>query len=460
MSLSSSVHSKEIEAVYYQQNSRVEFRLLPDKLYSTDLIVANLGIAKAANTGTNYGKWAGIVGQVTNATLYDGNTELSNLSDLAFWSGFKMFNKENQYSESVAHYYSAANHINYFDRSDLNSTDNGTINFGAKLVDDSIRSLQPEILEANTFKGQIKLRMVFDLLSKMSYIDTSIFKNFRIVLELSNDVNRIMRGRQDDSDLSTTRPFLVAHEVIDPSILEGVMGKMGNVVYDEIEDDLVQIPAVSGLLNTADGKYQTQVNNYHISAFNSKTLGRILLWKQPANKANQRDVAADGSAAGFGIYNSDSFLGEVEQVRINGRNVLPRSGVVGSNRRLGHMVDSWGNCSMSPFNVGLANISPIAVARTRISGNGNQDFGCLDFVGLDMGGEKCADLQIDLSRRGFFLASVAIGGGGGATDDTYTTDAARTVASKYNAAHNMGIYCEVKKAIVMSKDGSYSVVYV
>tara|TARA_R110002072_G_scaffold97278_2_gene213871 strand:+ start:135 stop:1517 length:1383 start_codon:yes stop_codon:yes gene_type:complete len=460
MSLSSSVHSKEIEAVYYQQNSRVEFRLLPDKLYSTDLIVANLGIAKAANTGTNYGKWAGIVGQVTNATLYDGNTELSNLSDLAFWSGFKMFNKENQYSESVAHYYSAANHINYFDRSDLNSTDNGTINFGAKLVDDSIRSLQPEILEANTFKGQIKLRMVFDLLSKMSYIDTSIFKNFRIVLELSNDVNRIMRGRQDDSDLSTTRPFLVAHEVIDPSILEGVMGKMGNVVYDEIEDDLVQIPAVPGLLNTADGKYQTQVNNYHISAFNSKTLGRILLWKQPANKANQRDVAADGSAAGFGIYNSDSFLGEVEQVRINGRNVLPRSGVVGSNRRLGHMVDSWGNCSMSPFNVGLANISPIAVARTRISGNGNQDFGCLDFVGLDMGGEKCADLQIDLSRRGFFLASVAIGGGGGATDDTYTTDAARTVASKYNAAHNMGIYCEVKKAIVMSKDGSYSVVYV
>ena len=460
MSLSSSVHSKEIEAVYYQQNSRVEFRLLPDKLYSTDLIVANLGIAKAANTGTNYGKWAGIVGQVTNATLYDGNTELSNLSDLAFWSGFKMFNKENQYSESVAHYYSAANHINYFDRSDLNSTDNGTINFGAKLVDDSIRSLQPEILEANTFKGQIKLRMVFDLLNKMSYIDTSIFKNFRIVLELSNDVNRIMRGRQDDSDLSTTRPFLVAHEVIDPSILEGVMGKMGNVVYDEIEDDLVQIPAVPGLLNTADGKYQTQVNNYHISAFNSKTLGRILLWKQPANKANQRDVAADGSAAGFGIYNSDSFLGEVEQVRINGRNVLPRSGVVGSNRRLGHMVDSWGNCSMSPFNVGLANISPIAVARTRISGNGNQDFGCLDFVGLDMGGEKCADLQIDLSRRGFFLASVAIGGGGGATDDTYTTDAARTVASKYNAAHNMGIYCEVKKAIVMSKDGSYSVVYV
>jgi len=77
-----------------------------------------------------------------------------------------------------------------------------------------------------------------------------------------------------------------------------------------------------------------------------------------------------------------------------------------------------------------------------------------------MGGEKCSDLQIDLTRRGFFLASVAVGGGAGATDDTYTTDAARTVASKYNAAHNMGIYCEVKKAIVMAKDGSYTVVYV
>ena len=460
MSLSSSVHSKEIEAVYYQQNSRVEFRLHPNKLYSTDLIVANLGIAKAANTGTNYGKWAGIVGQVTNATLYDGNTELSNLSDLAFWSGFKMFNKENQYSESVAHYYSGANHTNNFDASDLNVNGDGTFTFGAKLVDDSIRSLQPEVLESNTFKGQIKLRMVFDLLNKMSYIDTSIFKNFRIVLELSNDVKRTMRGRQDDSDISTTRPFLVAHEVIDPTILEGVMGRMGNVLYDEIEDDLVQIPAVTGLLNTVADRFKTQVNNYHISAFNSKTLGRILLWKQPANAANQRDVAANGATASFGIYNSDAFLGEVEQVRINGRNVLPRSGVEGGNRRLGHMVDSWGNCSMSPFNVGLANISPIAVPRDRLTANGNPDFGCVDFVGLDMGGEKCSDLQIDLTRRGFFLASVAVGGGAGATDDTYTTDAARTVASKYNAAHNMGIYCEVKKAIVMSKDGSYTVVYV
>tara|TARA_R110001606_G_scaffold269605_3_gene418177 strand:- start:2261 stop:3646 length:1386 start_codon:yes stop_codon:yes gene_type:complete len=461
MSLSSSVQTKEIEAVYYQQNSRVEFRLLPNKLYSTDIIVANLGISKAADTGVNFSKWAGVYGQVQNATLFDGNTELSNLSDLAFWSGFKMFNKENQYNESVGHYYSGNNHNNYINESDTNANCDGATIFGAKITDTPIRALQPEVLDSNTYKGQIKLRMVFDLLNQMSYIDTSIFKNFRVVLELSNDVNRILKNRQDDSDLSTTRPFLSVHEVIDEEILANMMGKMGNVVYDEIEDDLVQIPVVTGLANTGADKYKTQINNYHISAFNSKTLGRILLWKQPANLANQRSVAADGGAAAFGIYNSDSFLGEVEQIRINGRNVLARSGIQGSNRRLAHMVDSWGNCSMNAFSVGLANSAPDAALRNRILHNGQEEFGCLDFVGIDMAGEKCSDLQIDLSRTGFFLSTQTVdGGNAGATDGTYANDAARTAASKYNAAHNMGIYCEVKKAIVMAGDGSYSVVYV
>ena len=63
MSLSSSVKTKEIEAVYYQQNGRVEFRLQPDKLYSTDLIIGNLGIFKAANQ-TSYHPWAGVYGSV------------------------------------------------------------------------------------------------------------------------------------------------------------------------------------------------------------------------------------------------------------------------------------------------------------------------------------------------------------------------------------------------------------
>ena len=456
MSLSSSVHTKEIEAVYYQQNSRVEFRLLPNKLYSTDVIVSNLGISKAANS-VNFGKWAGVYGQVENVTLFDGNTELSNLSDMAFWSGFKMFNKENQYSGSVGNQYNGANHMNSFGQSDTNTNSDGLINFGAKITDRGIRQYQPEVLDSNTYKGQIKLRMVFDLLNQMSYIDTSIFKNFRVVLELSADVARVMRGRQDDSDITTTRPFMVVHEVIDTEILSNMMGKMGNVVYDEIEDDLVQIPAVTGMIDS--DKYKNQVNNYHISAFNSKTLGRILLWKQPSLLANQRNVDANGSAAAYGIYNSDAFLGEVEQIRINGRNVLARAGITGSNRRLAHMVDSWGNCSMNCFNVGLANTSPDAIVRTRLIENGNEEFGCLDFVGLDMGGEKCSDLQIDLSRTGLFLASVAPGGAGG-SDGTYATDAVRTAASKYNTAHNMGIYCEVKKAIVMAGDGSYSVVYV
>ena len=107
MSLSSSVHSKEIEGVYYQQNGRVEFRLHPNKLYSTDLIVSNLGVSKVANNERMH-KWCGVYGCITNAIIYDGNTVLSQLTDLGEWSGFKNLTRENQYNESVSSYYNGA----------------------------------------------------------------------------------------------------------------------------------------------------------------------------------------------------------------------------------------------------------------------------------------------------------------------------------------------------------------
>tara|TARA_R110001606_G_scaffold361578_1_gene514723 strand:+ start:1953 stop:3335 length:1383 start_codon:yes stop_codon:yes gene_type:complete len=460
MSLSSSVKTKEIEAVYYQQNGRVEFRFQPNKLYSTDVIISNLGVSKSANQ-TQLSKWCGVYGCVTNATLFDGNTELSNISDVGFWSGFKMFKKENQFSESVSQYYNGGNLGKNWNQSDTNTNcvaSAGVDNFGAKMQDADLRDLDTLDTESGTFKGQLKLRELFDILNKMSYIDTSIFKNFRVVLELSNLTNRILKGRQDDVGLNTTRPFMVAHEVVDEEILSNMMGRMGNIVYTEMEDDSVQIPAITGLTNAS--RYKTQINNYHLNSFNNKSLGRILLWKQPADAGNHRDVTADGSVKCMGIYNSDVFLQEIEQIRINGRNVLARSGIEGSgNRKLAHMVDSWGVCSLAPLNSGLANSAPDGIPRQRILDNGNADIGALDFVGLDLGGEKCTDLQIDLTRTGIFLATVAAGGAG-ATDGFYANDANRTTASTYNSIHNLAIWCEVTKALVMSKDGSYNVVYV
>jgi len=460
MSLSSSVHTKEIEGVYYQQNGRIEFRLIPNKLYSTDLIISNLGLSKAANSSRHH-KWCGVYGSCVNASLMDGNTILANLNDLGEWSGFKNFTKENQYNNSVSQYYNGGLLANRWNQSDTNQNNTAeqvagrpTSNFGAVIEEGQIRALQTQVLEANTYKGLLKMRMYFDLLNKLQYIDTSIFKNFRIVIELSNDAQRCLRQRTSDTDLNTTRPFLVAHEVVDEEIVSGMMGKMGNVIYNEMERDQVNIPAVAGLLDT--NRYVQQVSNFHISAFNSKTIGRILLWKQPALNFNTRDIrgGANADTVGNGVFSSLALLREVEQVKINGRNILPRSGVEGSNRRLAKMVDSWGDMSIAPFNNGLASIRPNGEPRTSYLQSGNEDIGLMDYVGLEVS-EKCSDLQIDLSRSGIFLNSNGAGGAG----NNGGSDVGRTANSKYNSSINLVIYAEVKKAIVPSGD-SYNVVYV
>tara|TARA_R110002153_G_scaffold42788_3_gene121365 strand:+ start:3262 stop:4599 length:1338 start_codon:yes stop_codon:yes gene_type:complete len=443
----SSVKLHEIEPVYYQANQRVEFRLQPDKLYSTDVIVANLGVSKAANPSPLH-KWNGVGGVITRCTLFDGNTELSKIDDVGFWNGWKQITKGNQYATSVAPYLNGSNQSHHY-----NNTDDRTnqtlvaplVAKGMKIGEGITRSASTQVAELNTYRGQVRLRQIFDLLLSVPYIDTSVFKNFRIVCELSNVANRVIKSQQTTSDLTTSRPLLVLHEVIDEDVISGMMGKMGNVMYTEIETDSVIVPAVTGMTNAS--RYVAQEQNYHINAFDNKTLGRMLLWKQPQLSTNVQDTLTGGTQVGNGIYSSSGFLGEQEQIRINGRNVYARSGLSGSNRRLAHVVDTWGDYALAPFKNGLAYYQVDAQSRQDIIDNGNGEVGTRDWVAVDLANEKCMDLQIDFRRRGLYVTNDGAGGDGG------------TALSKHNASHNLQIWCEVRKAIVPMKGGGYNVVY-
>ena len=444
----SSVKLHEIEPVYYQQNQRVEFRLQPDKLYSTDVIVANVGISKAANQ-TQVHKWTGVAGLITRCTLFDGNTELSKIDDVGFWNGWKQLTKGNQYCTSVAPYLNGSNQAHQYNNTDGRTLQTLTapllargMNIEAAIARDPLTNTT----ELNTLRGQVRLRQIFDLLLSVPYIDTSVFKNFRIVCELSNVANRVLKAQQTTTDLNTTRPLLVLHEIIDEDVISGMMGKMGNVMYNEIENDSVFIPAITGMTNA--NRYVSQEQNYHINAFDNKTLGRMLLWKQPLLSTNVQDTLSGGSQVGNGIFSSSGFLGEQEQIRINGRNVYARSGINGSNRRLAHTVDTWGNYSLAPFKNGLPYYEVDALSRQNILDNGNGDVGTRDWVAVDLANEKCMDLQIDFRRRGLYVTDDGAGGDGG------------VALSKHNAAHNLQIWCEVKKAIVPMKNGGYNVVYI
>lgn len=498
-----------LEPVYYVPNQRAEWRLGQNKIYSTDMFLSNLGVTKTdRNTGSHYSAWAGVYGTVTQMTLYDGNVVLSQISDVGRWAGFKMFNKSNDYNQSVGQYMSLANNSVRMGNTDArplqdfcadkrtNAVSSGKPNMralGERIQDGLTRDMITKPADtgaAGTAKGQLRCRHIFDLLNQLPYIDTSIFKEFRVVVELSADPLRVTRSNQNGA-LTTCRPLLLVTELIDDELKSGLMGKSVSVSFNEIEDDRVRIPRIESCytaasiavatINTA-GRNPRQDSSFHINGFNNKTLGKILLWKAPVDqyqigpvfgdRTGQQNPAVNssmqildanrGGIVGLGQYASTGFLGEQEQIRINGRNIFARSGIVGDNRRLASMVDSWGNCAMHPFAQGLAYTEVDGVDRSQyLTAEGNSGIGVKSFVGVDLAGERCTDMQIDFTRVGQFMSdSAATENGTGAGGQAATVGTVNR--TKYNQNHDLLIWCEVKKAIVPdpSQAQGYTVQYV
>tara|TARA_R110000868_G_scaffold247605_1_gene503996 strand:- start:71 stop:1435 length:1365 start_codon:yes stop_codon:yes gene_type:complete len=454
MSYSNSVKVHEIEPVYYASNQRAEFRLPPDKIYSSNLILCNLGATKSANQSP-YHQVPGVYGICRSISIFDGNVELTSLQNAHLWAGFKQLSHSNQYNESVGPYYCGNLCSNGFETRDLSEKANGTgaaTNvFGARIVRGTIRTMNTAVTSEDSFKGSMKMAEIVDLLANMPYIDTSVFKKFRIVIEFhsASDLKTFAQAQQKTAadTITTTRPFLVAEEMTGAAV-DAMMGKMQPIEYTVIEQDLASLDAVvptTGAGATDSTRTPLQPKTFHVSGYNNKTVEKILIWKQPTLITNyQVDGGVDGRDVGWGIYSSTGFLGEKCQIRVNGRNIWARSGIDKPNSRLAYMVDSWGDGVMATHQNGLAFQAADNQPRSDYwKVDGNQDIGSQDFIGVNLGLEKVQDLQIDFERRGFFAE-----------------DAGQTALSKYNSAYNLRIFAEVRKQIIPQANGGYNVIYV
>jgi hypothetical protein len=454
MSYSSNVKIHELEPIYYSANQRAEWRLPPNSIFTTNLVLCNIGVTKSANQA-NYSQCAGVYGMIRSISLFDGNVELTSLQNAHLWAGWRQFTHSNQYNESIGSYYAGNLVSNEFGARDLSELATGTganaSVSGARIVRGSIRSFTTNTIEDTTYKGTMKMAEILDLLSNMPYIDTSVFKNFRIVIEYHSTTDISLNSqyieKSNPASITTTRPFLVCEEMLGENA-EAVMGKVQPIEYIVIEQDIADLEAVAPDVTgprVADTATPLQPKTYHISGFNNKTVEKMLIWKQPVNPANiQLATANNGRDVGWGVYNSMAFLGEKVQIRVNGRNIWARSGLDRPNQRLAACVDAWTDYgSLATFANGLSPQTPDATSRSvSVKADGNQDLGVQDFIGVDIGLEKVQDLQIDFERRGFFAQ-----------------DATQTNQSKYNTQYNIRIFAEVRKMIVPKAGGGYDVRY-
>jgi len=438
MEYSNDIKVHELEPLYYSAGNRAEFRLHPDKIYTNTLRLVNVGVTKSANQN-NLNKIAGVAGCIRSMAILDGNVEIQSLTRANEWCAIKHSLKSNQYNEdlgSVLNLTRKSAHFNLADRTNAQNVDRSV---GSKVVEGTLRAnlSTTSTTDRLTPKGQLDLADYMGFLQSVNYLDTSLFKNLKVVIEYNMDALAIMFGNQDTGTLQSTRPLLLVEEIVDPAIVEANMGKQVPISYKVIENDVVSVPAIT---NTSAGNTNpVQTQTFHIHAYNNKSVDRMLIKTRTtlASTENTGNVNVM-----YGLYNSQAMLKQKNQVRVNGMNVFARDGISNENERLSLVADIWSpNMSIMPFQQGLAFKAADALTRDQVINMGNEAIGSQSYFACDLAGEKVKDLQIDFERAGF-----------------HNADAAQLALCKYNSALNLILFAEVKKAVIFA-DGSYNVVY-
>jgi len=438
---SNSIKIHEIEPVYFSANNRVEFRLPQGKLYTNSMIVANVGATKSAGA-SNYNHLVGCYGQLRSVSLLDGNTELQVLTRANEWAAFKNSIHSNAYNEDVGNMMALNRKSAIFNIRDTTGLQTGAgtaLAAGTKTVEGGSRVNlgATGVSERLSGKGQLDLAEVLNLLQSIAYVDTSVFKDLKVVIEYNQNINDIFDATQNQGVMTTIRPYLIAEEIVDESIVSANMGKLPRAIqYKVIENDIVSVAAIT----TGAGTPNPVVpNTFHIHAFNNKSVDRMLIKTRTTLAATRQEGNGD---VGYGEYNSQAMLLQKNQVRVNGRNIFARDGITKDNERLALFADTWGSASCQPFSHSLAPLAADASTRDNFISVGNEGIGALSYFGCDLAGVKVKDLQLDYERAGF---RSSVGG--------------QIALSKYNSALDLIIFAEVKKAIIPSNNG-YNVVYV
>ena len=430
MSYSNRIKVHELEPIYDSTSNRTEFRFQPDKIYSTNVLLANLGIDQT--TGSEYNRLVGSAGMIENIQLMDGNTVLQMTRSTAHWVAWKMLRKSNADLTCVQPLVSGNEAGVKFSGADRAIA-------GIEITGKQInRAGAPagDVQQTKTSKTHIPCNMMLPILNAMKYIDTSVFRNLKIVVEY--EMTGIIKNNQNEVQ-STQRPLLVVEEVVDDSQVASMKGKQGSFEFDNIETDRHFIPAITGITDNSSASNQSK--SFHLNGFNNKKVGRVLMVKTTTLPSNTQTGNTDYQN---GIYDSMGLFKETTQLRVNGINVFAKGGITKDNQRLARCVDAWGSGAIPPFSQGLAYRSPDAKVRSALfNGNNgaNTNFGYISHFGADLGGTLVNDWHVEFGRTGVFPT-----GGSG------------VAVSKYNQEYKLQFFVLTKKAIVMN-GSSYNVTY-
>jgi len=444
-----------IDPVYFS-NQRAEYRLESDKVYMTNWRLLNIGCTGAAGSKA-YNGMSGAIACIKNIALYDNNQLLDQILDVPKWCGFKAYNNKNADSQDLESNLRKNRMGNCLEGYDT-VADGSKKSIGEWEVRPALAGRTGVALATYPYDGDrafLRLKEVFPLLNNLNgFMDTSVFKQPKIVVEFSDDFTEFLK--ENDAPIQMTEPLLIVDEVVSDSGKSRIP-KFQGASYFSVEHDRVTVPAMTAVNGNAGFVSSTnpkpiQQRTFNVNGFNNKTVGRILVAKTPLLTSS---YFAGGEVERVGANGSSGCAEEQFQMRVGGASVLAGKGITKESERLAYLNDTWGVCSNAPFmNGGTVFYAPDTEDRAESVLGGDKDLNVTDYYGLSVG--KYVDsLEIDYQRVGNYIFGTAT-----APPDAGNEAAnnVKTNLSPLNQSLEMNIFGEVRKEIVPVGDG-YQVVY-
>lgn len=421
----SAVKSHQIDPVFDRNKFRSEFRLDEDKLYLTNLRIANVGVVHTGIEPKSYKFFTGAYGIIKDIQLMDGGKVIDEVREFQKYIAFKNYNASNDDNKSKNKFLNRSNYsFKIVDGNPAVGTDpdNPTL-ASTRPIKYAVDNIFGSVVNPNsdTDLGWLSLKEVFGFLSEATVLSTSLMKNLRVVINY--DKTDVLGGGVLGANDSSSMPTLLADEVVDETVKNQLIKTITSMTFQCIEHDRVIVPQVAP---TAENTEVVQKTNFRVNGFNGKVLGRLLIVNSPTTQTGL-DLFKHGSV---------NQINQVVQVRVNGTNRLPFNGISGPNERLQLMAETWGQSNVIP---GMANGAANIDVYDKTPGFKNI-IGSQDYFGMRIG-DIVEDLQLEYTRTGVFDEGAATQG-----------------VTRYNQQLNLDIFAEVTKTLSVSGN-NYELTY-
>ena len=414
----SSVQTQLLDPRLDQSNRRAEFRFNKDTTYLSNMRLAQIGITA---TNDEYNSGAGAYECIKKISLLDGNTSLAETPALEFprYMVWKNYTKENSSNRAINGFLSK-NAFGY-EVGRINSNEVGSVS--AIKLEQTFSPRQYNTTLATTQEGWLDLKDALPFLSSVLSLDTSIFKNLRLVIEFNSAVG---------TNQNTTAPLLICDAMQDESVKSKLRGSFKGAEFISVEHDRFNLEAVPDV--TAANPNPVQSVTKQIKGFDNKVLTRLIVMKEP----NGSDVTEFSSK----LARLGSVLGfqEKSNLRVNGRTMLVGDGLDTPNKALASVVDVFGDCNSY---LNQMDLPAKADGESTLAANLSDMLGELDYRCF-LVSERCEQVEYINKRTGEH-------------DNTLTDPNQKNILP--NMPLVMHFFGEIRKSLVVNSDGSYLISY-